>query len=334
MSKLSRNAPCHCGSGEKYKKCCLPSEAAKAPTAAANEMIEQALAGQQFESLSDAQIFIDHKMAQFNDRPQDDFYGLSSTQVQQLISAPLEQQNLVGWQAEIDEEALSKTPIIQIYLLLKEQLAQPVKATVKGYLPPAVVKRIFSQAQASLPHTGRSFGFEKVNKETDYNALHITRLLLLEAGLIKYQKQHFSLTQRAIKLSTAQVYQRLFSHYGDQYNWGYEDAYAEAPFFHRTTNYALWQLQQLQLQQRTDKLTSDQFAEHILDSFPVAIDEFEDDPYRTAYQQASRCYELRLLERYWQFFGLVNIAKSYRDQPRTMAINPLFNQLFWFEALK
>ena len=29
MSKISRNAPCPCGSGKKYKKCCLNREEAK-----------------------------------------------------------------------------------------------------------------------------------------------------------------------------------------------------------------------------------------------------------------------------------------------------------------
>ncbi len=27
--KLGRNDPCHCGSGNKYKKCCLPKDAAE-----------------------------------------------------------------------------------------------------------------------------------------------------------------------------------------------------------------------------------------------------------------------------------------------------------------
>ena len=26
MSDNNRNSPCHCGSGKKYKKCCLPKE--------------------------------------------------------------------------------------------------------------------------------------------------------------------------------------------------------------------------------------------------------------------------------------------------------------------
>ena len=33
MSKPSRNDPCPCGSGKKYKKCCLPRDQAKAPKA-------------------------------------------------------------------------------------------------------------------------------------------------------------------------------------------------------------------------------------------------------------------------------------------------------------
>lgn len=31
MAKIGRNAPCPCGSGKKYKKCCLPGQAKKRP---------------------------------------------------------------------------------------------------------------------------------------------------------------------------------------------------------------------------------------------------------------------------------------------------------------
>jgi len=45
--KPGRNEPCHCGSGRKYKQCCLPkdeAEAAKARAAAAAEAAEAGLA--------------------------------------------------------------------------------------------------------------------------------------------------------------------------------------------------------------------------------------------------------------------------------------------------
>jgi len=35
MAKIGRNDPCHCGSGLKYKRCCLPREDAAAARAAA-----------------------------------------------------------------------------------------------------------------------------------------------------------------------------------------------------------------------------------------------------------------------------------------------------------
>ena len=37
MAKISRNAPCPCGSGKKYKKCCLPAEEAVAAEAAVQQ---------------------------------------------------------------------------------------------------------------------------------------------------------------------------------------------------------------------------------------------------------------------------------------------------------
>lgn len=43
MSKLSRNAPCPCGSGKKYKKCCLLREQASAtrPPQAPSDILKQ-----------------------------------------------------------------------------------------------------------------------------------------------------------------------------------------------------------------------------------------------------------------------------------------------------
>jgi hypothetical protein len=36
MSKLGRNDPCPCGSGQKYKRCCLPKDQAAASAALAD----------------------------------------------------------------------------------------------------------------------------------------------------------------------------------------------------------------------------------------------------------------------------------------------------------
>lgn len=40
MTRVSRNAPCPCGSGEKYKLCCLPTEAGAVGTKATLQEVE------------------------------------------------------------------------------------------------------------------------------------------------------------------------------------------------------------------------------------------------------------------------------------------------------
>ncbi len=37
MGNIGRNDPCHCGSGKKYKKCCLPEEGRRSSNAGADE---------------------------------------------------------------------------------------------------------------------------------------------------------------------------------------------------------------------------------------------------------------------------------------------------------
>ena len=38
MSKIGRNDPCHCGSGKKYKKCCLNQKSAKNQSTSINDL--------------------------------------------------------------------------------------------------------------------------------------------------------------------------------------------------------------------------------------------------------------------------------------------------------
>ena len=95
MSKTGRNNPCPCGSGNKYKKCCLSKDLE-------NKAIEEAMAGQQFESLDDAQIFVNHKVQQMNEKPREDLGGFSPNQLQGLLYSPLEEQTLIQWQTAIE----------------------------------------------------------------------------------------------------------------------------------------------------------------------------------------------------------------------------------------
>ncbi|NRA59816.1 MAG: SEC-C domain-containing protein [Psychrobium sp.] len=331
MTKVSRNEPCPCGSGKKYKKCCLADM--PSPASEVTEQLAAAIAAQDFASLEEMQEFLDQQVMEHNDQQRDEFHGLSSEHVHHMLMLPLDEQELIGWQPELDEQTITQTPVMQITLHLLALLHEaPLKATAKGNLPAAAVKFIYAQAAEQFIDAGLSYNHNVVSKEDDFSSLNVVRLLLTDLGIIKFQKKHFSLTQRGKKLSIVQIYQTLFDYYTLSYNWAYEDGYNESRFLPQTTSYALWQL--AQLQQQNKKFTTKGFAQHIIDSFPMAVEDFIDDKYQTPYERTINAYSLRMLHRFWNLFGLITIEKTSMLEPTPFIPSELFNHVFWIKQPK
>ena len=111
--KVGRNDPCPCGSGRKYKHCCLrKDEAARGtngvaaarpadqdeiqamlqgagPAGAGASVRDELIAGirsRSFGSMSEVERFIGRETARHNEAPVDDFEGLSADQMHRLLS--------------------------------------------------------------------------------------------------------------------------------------------------------------------------------------------------------------------------------------------------------
>jgi len=65
--KIGRNDPCPCGSGKKYKHCCI------SVSRALSDELSDLLSGQEFGSLEELQAVTDSLMAKQNQKPQADF---------------------------------------------------------------------------------------------------------------------------------------------------------------------------------------------------------------------------------------------------------------------
>jgi hypothetical protein len=88
--KIGPNDPCPCGSGRKYKHCCLGREtpAADAEMGALNEALGEALADGDFSSLEELLAEVDRFMAGHNAAPVADFHGLSRDQLYRCLYFP------------------------------------------------------------------------------------------------------------------------------------------------------------------------------------------------------------------------------------------------------
>jgi len=118
--KIGRNDPCPCGSGKKYKHCCLNGHASNTPPAdplaEAKTELNRYLEGKQFSSLEDLQAHVQDFNRQQNRAPRDDFQGLSPEQMHRVLHFAFDTPELVTFPPVLSIQP--EAPIITLFNLL------------------------------------------------------------------------------------------------------------------------------------------------------------------------------------------------------------------------
>ncbi len=307
MKKTGRNDSCPCGSGKKYKHCCLN------PASAVNDELQQLLAGQEFNSLEDVQAVTNQFMQQRNQRPQDDFQGLSPELVHRMLHFPFDSAEFFSFPEVLSTEP--EAPILTLVQWITDAIDEKgLKATAKGNLPQKLCRNAALDYWKDLPDDDIHHRMS-VNKEEDFMDLHVTRIILELAGLLRKAKGRFFLTRKYHQLvdksGKAALYPEIFQTFCREFNWGYWDRYPEIPFIQQSFLFTLYILRQ----HGDDWKPSDFYIDAFLKAFPMVVDEVEPLPYSTPEDEIRHCYSLRALERFLQFMGLTNIEKITSDKP-------------------
>ena len=305
--KTGRNDPCPCGSGKKYKHCCL------SPASVVNDELKGLLAEQEFDSIDDVQAVADQFMQQKNQLPQDDFQGLSPEQVHRMLHFPFDTPEFFTF-----PETLSSAPEAPILHLVQEITAaideKGLKATAKGNLPLKLCKLAKVDYQKFKPE-GDYLYRRNISSEEDFDDLHTARIILELSGLLRKTKGRFFLTkkyQQIIKKSgLTGLYPLLLKTYCRKFNWGFRDGYEEIPFIQHSFLFTMYLL----------KLHGDDwklffiYEDYFLQAFPMVINEAESEPYRSAEDGVRACYSIRTLDRFLHFMGLTSIEKIPGNKP-------------------
>ncbi|WP_207952036.1 YecA family protein [Pseudomaricurvus alcaniphilus] len=307
-TSVGRNDPCPCGSGKKFKHCCLGKENGASPNQgaiSASEALRNALEDQQFSSLEEAQVFVTRHTQQQNQRPREEFHGLSSEQMHRLLNQPFDSPELVRFPELLDTQPTA--PILRLFGLLTEAIGeQGLKPTAKGNLP-----RNFCRA-AALTYWGKDTyqertRFGNINREDDFYDLHTTRLVAQLAGLIRKHKGKFILSRDCRRLlaegGLAAAYPRLFRAYVEQFNWAYRDGHVELPFIQHAFLFSLYLLTRYGDASRSQAFYEDAF----LQAFPIVLDDIPPSPTYTPEEELRRCYTWRTLVDFTGFFGLAEV---------------------------
>ena len=300
-----------------------------------SETLRQALEGRQFNSLEEAQTFLDQITQQQNHRQLDEFHGLSPEQMHRMLNFPFASPGLVRFPEVLDANPVA--PILILFGLLTDTIGeQGLKPTAKGNLP-----RNFCR-EAALAYWGEQRYQEKtryggINREEDFADLHITRLVAELAGLIRKYKGRFILSRDCRRLLTENglpaVYPRLFRVYVEQFNWAYWDGYPELRLIQSAFLFTLYLLMRYGDISRPQVFYEDAF----LGAFPMLLDEVPPSQVISPDETVRRGYTWRSLVHFADFLGLATVEPASDEllchEYRVKAL-PLLGQIVQFQLTK
>lgn len=329
--KLGRNDPCHCGSGKKFKRCCMSSVSKQ--HAQVFDDVEAMLAMNPNLSIDELNAALQHKVQDRNNQPHPDFCGVTPTQMANWLYAPFAE---LHWVSISTPENLSASPVMRyLTLILDEAMAQEgsFKATSKGNLPAKLVKQAsellpeFAVAQFPVNISISEFAGSNEDK---FNALHYTRVLAEMSGIIYRRSGRYHVKKEAQKQYQALGIQAFFKPMLEaaisKYNWSYLDGFEFDADLRTFWLFMLWRIQ--------SHSSVDQLVEEVMTAFPDLLLAFPTDDYFSPERKLSMLIESRFIERFLQFWGFVIIdpRRYINAEPvaRVVQEQPLLKQTFQF----
>lgn len=329
--KLGRNDLCPCGSGKKYKRCCMNS--ASKQHAELFDDVEKIVTMNPNLGLDELNVVLKHRMDERNNRPNADFCGLSAAQMTDWLYTPF---NELAWVTIRTPDDLSGSPVMRYLALILDEAMQnngSFKATSKGNLPVKLVKQasdllpVFAVAKDA---TRISINDYAGSNEDKFNALHYTRVLAEIAGIIYRRSGRYHVKKAAQKQYQSQGIHAFFQPMLEaaiyQYNWGYLDSWEHKVDLRTFWLFMLWRLQ--------CHGCVDQLIDEVIKAFPDLLLECTPDEYSPPEQLLRALIESRFIERFLQFWGFVTVDPKrffvQQDVARKVQIQDLLKQTFEF----
>jgi len=293
--------------------------------------LRQAMEGQQFASLEEAQALLGGFTSRRNQMPIDDFLGLSADQMRAALNHPFESPQLATFPAVLQTTPSSPIAILFDYLInvLGEKGLRP---TAKGNLPVKLVREAALLCWGEERYA-RETRYGDIRTEPHFHQLHVTRLTARIAGLIWKTNGKYIPTRACRTLmdkhGLAGAYPALFRTYVEKFNWGYSDFYPELWIVQRSFLFTLYLIHRFGDVWRENAFYAEAFAR----AFPAALDEIEPEPYSTPEHTLQHCYSLRCLERFAILFGLIEtepISDPDAYSRFLLRKSPLFDEVVQF----
>ena len=179
---ISRNSPCPCGSGKKYKRCCMDKETSAPVSTASFLAAEVAVIAEEqevdsIEQLNEIAAEINYRR---NHAAREDFLGLSPDQMQRFLYSPFSSPEIVSF----SDHAIPQAEVLILFNMLVKEIGEVgVKATANGNLPLKLCQKIHAQYDSDF-----SYKLPRIRSEVEFESLHCVRLIAVLAKLIRKKR--------------------------------------------------------------------------------------------------------------------------------------------------
>lgn len=274
------------------------------------DILDELLKNGSFGSIEELNKKAAELMNRQNAMAQVDFLGLSSDQMHRLLHFTYENTgDMVRLNPAMEREALDTVPIvndIKLFLTTLDEL-EPLKCTAKGFLPIRVA-RLLHHSLYSRGHIGT------IRSEEESPHLHTLRLILEMCGWIKKRKKAFSLTAKGRKVLAkgfdGAAYLELFKVYTRKFNWAFQDGFEPLGIIQHGFLFSFIILKKF----ANDFISPNELGDRFIYAFPMVLEEIEPNAYREPSETLAHVFSLRFLERFCEYFGLVEIRREKKKE--------------------
>jgi len=257
--------------------------------------------------LEEIQRHINKIMQDRNNQRLPDFEGYSPVEMQYILYNTFEANSPIQLM-KLKESDYKRIPILnQIkYLVTLIENQGELKLTNKGFLPTRIVAELYNQG--FIKDELIESGISKLYKETNCQAINLTRILIEISGLVKkrYNKLSLTKTGKSIINNDFKLLLLIFKIFGTKFNWAYYDGYGQNNIGQLGFGFTLMLLSKYGKVKRLDKFYADKY----LTAFPQLLNEISASYFDTNQEQARKCYSIRTFDRFLNYFGLIKIEKE------------------------
>jgi len=209
--------------------------------------IQEALKRESFGNLDEVNKRLQELSEARNRQPIPDFDGLSPLQVNQLIYGDWESQKApVVLNRELSLNDLDRAEILtnaRVFLCALLE-SNGTKATSAGNLNRKFVRQMVEMMSWPTGFLEDLRSFNKTWNEEDVFPLHILRVVLVLAGMVRKYKGSFRITKKGERLTqesaAGELFATLFQTFFRKFNLGYLDRCPECPSVQHTIAYSLF----------------------------------------------------------------------------------------------